>query len=161
MTRGTALVTSVARVMALTAVQDLSGLASADFVIADQLIIASDIVYDRLVADGVDPTALSNADHYERTVAWVFVGRCCSAGNYVALPTHRIPSPEAFAKFGDFAYAEPEYRGVKPVTTGDEDPRFASEPRPVVLNHDGFEVYSEERGRYRVVPDPTRWRDQT
>ena len=65
--RGHALVPSVVRVVQLTGAQDLKNLeASGELNLADLLVTASDAIFDRLVADGLDPRVLANAEKIQK-----------------------------------------------------------------------------------------------
>lgn len=81
MTRGTALVPTVAGVVALTGQQGLANIPEAtELTLTDLLITASDYMYDRLKSQGIDPTALTNAEIYERCVAWHFLSILAESG---------------------------------------------------------------------------------
>ena len=70
MTRGTALVATIAAVVDLTGVQDLSNLeADSELTVANLLVSASDAIYDQIEASVIDPTTLTNEEVYERAVA--------------------------------------------------------------------------------------------
>lgn len=127
--RGRALVPSVARVVQLTGAQDLGNLeASGELSLADLLVTASDAVFDRLVADGLDPAGLVNAEVYERAVAYQFLG-ILAAQAYLA---GREPAQEVADR--QFALADRAYEQVRPRLTRGDDPRTATEGLPVVLN---------------------------
>ena len=81
MTRGTALVPTVAGVVALTAHQGLANIPeAAEVTLTDVLVSASDAVYDKIQGQGVDPTTLTNAEVYERCVAWHFLSILAETG---------------------------------------------------------------------------------
>lgn len=82
MTRGTALVATVARVVELTGRTTLANLEiEGDLDLEDVLVTASDAIYDRLTADGIDPTKLSNQEVFERPVAWHFLAILATHGH--------------------------------------------------------------------------------
>lgn len=81
MVRGTALVATVARAVELTGRTTLPNLeAGGELDLTDILLTASDAIYDRLTADGIDPTDLSNAEVFERPVAWHFLALLAAQG---------------------------------------------------------------------------------
>lgn len=74
MTRGTALVANVGHVARLTGQAGLAALETdGELTVPQLLVTASDAIYDRLEVDGVDPSALTNAERYERAVAFTFL----------------------------------------------------------------------------------------
>jgi hypothetical protein len=127
--RGRALVLSVARVVQLTGAQDLKNLeASGELDLADLLVTASDAIFDRLVADGLDPRALANADVYERAVAFQFLG-LLAAQAY--LDGHETAQAVADRHF---ALSDRYYEQVRPRLSNGDEPRTATEGVPAVLN---------------------------
>lgn len=157
MARGTALVTTLAEVMDLTSVQDLGALVTSDFVAANQLVSASDTIYDRLVRDGIDPTTLTNAEAYKRAVAWVLIGRLYLAGPYVALSQDALPPREWIGLYREFAFAKADYDAVRPLTSVDNTPRHAGEARPVAVNPESGFAYGDGT-LHDVRPKPSLWR---
>lgn len=84
MTRGQALVATVARVVELTGRTSLENLEVGDppeLDLESLLVTASDAIYDRLTADGIDPTALINQEVFERPVAWHFLALLAAHGH--------------------------------------------------------------------------------
>lgn len=129
MTRGSALVASIAAVVKLTGVQGLSSLEDAgELTVADLLKSASDIVYDRLEGDGIDPTALTNQTAYEQTVAWEF---CSILGESGYLPQAE-GDEDGLSRYR--ARAERHYKLVRPKTSDADMGRRANEAVPGLAN---------------------------
>lgn len=127
--RGHALVASVARVVQLTGAQDLKNLeATGELDLDDLLVTASDAVFDRLVADGLDPRALVNPEIYERAVAYQFLG-ILAAQSY-------LDAQEDAQSVADrqFALSDRYYKQVRPHLTGSDSPGTAVEGVPEVQN---------------------------
>jgi hypothetical protein len=132
-TRGVPLVPSVARIVQLTGAQDLRNLeASGELKLDDLLVTASDGVFDRLVADGLDPALLTNPEVYERAVAYTFLA-VLAAQSY-------LDGQEDAATVSQrhFALADRFYEQVKPRLAGGQAPRTATEGVPVVRNPPGI-----------------------
>lgn len=131
MARGTALVANAAAVTVLTGIQGLANLeAGGGITLADLLTSASDAIFDRLEADGADPTLLENATRFERAVAWEFVAILYSSGSLPA-PAGDTPS-EAYDRARGMV--DRYYMQVRPrLSSGDEAAR-ATDGLPVTLN---------------------------
>ena len=133
MTRGTALVATVARVVQLTGQQDLANLETgSELTLTELLVEASDAIYDQLEALGVDPTTLTNQLVYERAVAWYMLGNLAMLG-YLEIEG-KVP-PET-----PFDWSDPFMTRVRPKTSGD-DPVNARSSVPVFMNFDSGFVY--------------------
>lgn len=132
MTRGTALVASVAEVVSLTGQTTLLNLEVGDELDLDALLItASDTIYDRIEADGTDPTTLSNESVFRRTIAWHFLALLAALGHFSAGEGER--SQEFFDRF--MGLSDRYYEQVKSkVSTGDAPGRRANEAAPAVAN---------------------------
>lgn len=127
MTRGTALVTTVARVVQLTGQQDLANLeSSGQLTVTDLLVTASDTIYDRLEGDGVDPTLLTNETAYERAVAWELLSSLFALGYIGEDPQSDFERAQASV--------ERHYAMVKPKTSAADAGRRANEAVPVLGN---------------------------
>lgn len=114
MTRGTALVSTVARVVQLTGRQDLAELeADGELTLTDLLVTASDAIYDQLEADGIDPTKLTNAEVYERAVAWHFLA-ILVIGGYLDLQEGQDPPKNEQGQADAYAWSDPYYLRVRP-----------------------------------------------
>lgn len=127
--RGVALVPSLARVVQLTGAQDLRNLeVSGELKLEDLLVTASDGIFDRLVADGVDPSRLANPEVYERAIAYAFLA-VLAAQSY-------LDGQEDAATVSQrhFALSDRFYEQVKPRLRDRAEPRTAGEGLPVVRN---------------------------
>jgi len=127
--RGIALVPTVRRVVQLTGIQDLRNIeATGELRLEELLVTTSDGVYDRLMADGIDPRSVTNAEVYERVVAYAFLG-ALAAQSY-------LDGQEDAATVAQrqFALADRFYEQVKPRLSDAREPRVASEGLPVVVN---------------------------
>ena len=127
--RGVPLVPTVARLVQLTGAQDLKNLeASKELRLTDLLLTASDGVFDRLVADGIDPAELLAPEVYERAVAFTFLG-VLAAQSY-------LDGAEDAATVSQrhFALADKFYEQVRPRTARTGPPRAAGDGLPVVRN---------------------------
>lgn len=127
--RGAPLVPTVQRVVQLTGAQDLKNLeASGELKLEELLVTASDSVYDRLAADGVEPEALLNPEVYERSVAYQFLA-ILAAQAY-------LDGQEDAASVAQrhFTLADRFYEQVKPRLKDKREPRTATEGVPTVLN---------------------------
>jgi len=116
MTRGTALVATVARVVQLTGRQDLANLETdGELTLTDVLVTASDAIFDQLEANGVDPTALTNQLIYESAVAHHFHALLVLQ-NYIDPPAGRDAPEHAYQ------WSDPYLERRKPqyAPTGDE-----------------------------------------
>lgn len=135
MTRGTALVATVARVVQLTGVQDLADLeGGSELTLTDLLTTASDAIYDQLNRDGEDPTAITNEEVYESAVAWHFLARLV-IGGYVPLPTGLNPPTNEKGQADPYAWSDPYYARVRPTyAAGTDSPATAGESIPVIRN---------------------------
>jgi len=147
MTRGTALVATVARVVQLTGVLDLANLESdSELTLTDLLTTASDAIFDRLEADGIDPTALSNQTRFERAVAWEFLSILYSGGLLRAGADE--PVGEAFAR--SRLNVDRYYDQVRPATSGD-DPARPTGGIPLTLNFEPGHAFGPDPGAQSVV----------
>lgn len=127
--RGVALVPTVKRVVQLTGVQDLKNLeSSGELRLEELLLTASDAVFDRLTVDGVDPTTLTNAEVYERAVAYLFLGALAAQAYLDGREDAATVSQR------HFELAERFYEQVKPRLTTGREPRTAKDGLPVVVN---------------------------
>ena len=114
MTRGTALVPTVAGVVKLTGQQGLANIPEAsELTLTDLLITASDYMFDKLKSKGVDPTALTNAEIYERCVAWHFLSILAESGLFFG-----DDDPDQGARY--LARAEAYCEAVTPETSAGE-----------------------------------------
>lgn len=130
MTRGTALVLTVARVVQLTMVQDLNNLESDnELTLTEALVAASDVVYDRLEADGNDPTLLSNQLVFEQAVAWEFL-TILAAGGWLRADGETPTDTELRYR----GVADRRYEQVRPKTSEADMARRANEAIPSVGN---------------------------
>lgn len=135
MTRGTALVASVTRIVELTGQQDLAQLeADSELDIdaaAGLLVTASDAIYDQLEGDGVDPTLLTNATAFERAVAWHFLGLLVLRG-YLPQP---VALPQARSAYD---FSDPYYQRVRAkfATADGDESRRPNEGIPMIGNFD-------------------------
>lgn len=130
MTRGTALVATVARVVQLTGQTTLAGLElDGELTLTEFLVTASDVIYDRLEADGIDPTTLSNAEVYERAVAYQLLAQLAALGHLTD------DGEQAAAPYDRFtALCDRFYEQVKPKQTGRDDPSRTAGGIPGVAN---------------------------
>ena len=140
--RGTPLVGSLARVVQLTGAQDLRNLeVTGELALTDVLVTASDAIFDRLVADGLEPPALVNAQVYERAVAFQFLG-LLAAQAY-------LDGEEDAQTVADrhFALSDRYYDQVRPKAPG--QPSTAKDGVPAVRNTQlpSFPPYGESRFR--------------
>lgn len=134
MTRGTALVATKARVVQLTGVQELAGLeASGELTLTDLLESASDAIYDQIEGDGIDPTALTNEEVYERAVAWHFLAVLVIVG-YMQLPAGMEPPRNDQGQADPYAWSNPHYQRVRPKLSTADAPHVASQSVPRVGN---------------------------
>jgi hypothetical protein len=98
MTRGTPLVATTAEVTQLTGQSGIDNLdEDGELEVDDILLTASDAIYDRLDADGIDPTTLTNPEVYRRVVAWHFLALLAALGHFSAGEGER--SAEFFDRF--------------------------------------------------------------
>ena len=125
--RGVALVASVARVVQLTGAQDLRNV-EGELRLEDLLVTSSDSIFDRLVADGLDPTFLANPEVYERAVAFQFLGLLAAQGYLHGQEDAQTVEQRHFALSDRF------YEQVRPRLRGRDEPRAANEGLPVVRN---------------------------
>ena len=129
MTRGTALVATVARVTQLTGVQKLANLETGgELTLTDLLESASDAIYDQLVREGESPDDMTNAEVYESAVAWHFLARLVILG-YIALPPGLEQPRNAEGQADPFAWSDVYLKRVKPLYSGDEDSPAAAGER--------------------------------
>lgn len=145
MTRGTALVATVARVVQLTGRQDLANLeADGELTLTDLLVTASDAVYDHIDAGPNDPTLLTNEEVYERAVAWYFYATLV-LNNYLAPPEGREAPTDAWE------WARPHFEAVRGKTTAEDAGRHSGEGVPSIANFESGFVYVD--GDHRDVLD--------
>jgi hypothetical protein len=132
MTRGTALVASLEDVAKLTGQAHLDNLnETGELALDDLLLTASDAIYDRLDADGIDPTKLTNPEVFRRVVAWHFLALLAALGHFSAGEGER--SQEFYDRFmglSDRYYAD----YTKPRLTGGDSPSRAGVGTPTVGN---------------------------
>lgn len=138
MTRGTALVSTVAQATQLTGYQELANLEiGSGITLTDVLTTASDTVYDRLVSDGIDPTDLSNGEIFERAVAWAFI-EILTAGGYLAVGNES--NSEALDRVTRMF--EQSYQRVRPSLTSDANEGRNPNEGPIhVANFEADMVY--------------------
>lgn len=146
MTRGTALVSTVAQVVQLTGYQELANLEiGAGITLTDVLITASDTVFDRLTQDGIDPTDLFNGEIFERAVAWAFI-EILTVGGYLTVGAES--TSEALERVTTMF--ENSYERVRPSLTVDANEGRRPGEGPIhVSNWQGDTVYANRR-RTRV-----------
>jgi hypothetical protein len=135
-TRGTPLVTTVARVVAITGVQGIPNLetgAGGALTATDLLLVASDAIYDELVNDGHTPEDLTNSTSYESAVAWQFVARLV-IGGYIPQPVGQAPPANEQGQADPFAWSDPYYSRVKPKYAPGEPQGRVREGVPVLKN---------------------------
>ncbi len=130
MARGTPLVTDVAAVVKLTGQQGLNNIPiAAELSIPDLLTAASDYVFDRIDAIGVDPTKLSNQTVFERSVAWHFLSMVAETGLL------SVDGEEPAAAVDRYlARSELYFNSVRPKTSEDDVGRLGNENVPRVGN---------------------------
>lgn len=119
MARGTALVADVGHVTRLTGKTGLLRLeVPEELSLPDLLVACSDAIYDRLEADGIDPTALTTAAIYEAAVAYTFLARLAAQKLINAKDDQAV---ETFQRLADEAYerVKPRTSGNTPATTRD------------------------------------------
>jgi hypothetical protein len=138
--RGTPLVASLERIVQLTGVQDLKNLeTSGELALDDLLVTASDAIHDRLVADGIATEQLTNAEVYERAVAFQFLA-ILAAGGYLGRDEESESVTERYLGLADRFYTQ-----VRP-RLQDAAPRRAGGGLPAVFNVPPG--YSWEQGRW-------------
>jgi hypothetical protein len=144
-TRGSALIAE-ADIVNLTGRQDLARLETgAEFDRAALLITATDWVYDRLVALGIDPSLLSNQTSYERAVARYFIF-LLAEGGYLS-----GEDPAVLEERAEKAFDE-----VRPtLSSGDEGINTAGAV-PAIGNFDADAVYGPSD---RSSTTPLYWDD--
>jgi hypothetical protein len=137
MTRGTALVANVGRVVQLTGRTSLPNLETdGELSLPDLLVTASDAIYDRLETDGHDPTALSNAQVYERAVAFKFLAILATQGYGLRGDETREQAVTLLEGAADRAYLE-----VKPrASTSTAEKTASGVPAVWNLGQDGPEL---------------------
>ncbi len=118
-TRGTALVATLRKVAQLTGQAGLDALETSELVLADVLVSASDVVFDRLKGDGVDPALLTTSAAFERVAAWTFLATLAATGHV------RTPGEDPETTSGRFyALADKFYREAPvDLSSGDEPAR--------------------------------------
>jgi len=132
--RGTALVTSIASVAGLTGRSDLASLEDdAELTIATILIAASDAIYDQLVAEGIDASAITNAEVYERCVAWHLLALLV-IGNHWLLPDGLQPPQNELGQADPYAWSDPHCNRVKPTLPTVDGLNALASPRIGNLN---------------------------
>ena len=134
MNRGVSLIASLREVSQLTG-QVTRGLESPDLSLSDLLVSASDIVYDRLEGDGVDPTALESAP-FKKVVAYTFLAMLAASG---LLRTAAEDPESVSARY--LAMADRFYDQAPTRTTGANDARRADEGLPALSNFEGGWVF--------------------
>lgn len=134
MTRGTALVATIARVVQLTGCQDLANLeVGGELTFADLLVSASDAIYDQLEAAGVDPTLLTNQTVFERAVAWHALALLVLLGQ-IGLPDGLSPPTNELGQSDPYAWSDPHMSRVKAKQADTQDGRTADESAPSMAN---------------------------
>lgn len=129
MTRGVALVATVADVVRLTQQTSLANLETdGELDLAAALITASDTIYDKLEVDGIDPTALTNEVVFERAVAWRLLAGLANLGHFSAGEGER--SQEFYDRF--LAHSEKCY--VEVLAKVQDRAKRPTEGIPVVKN---------------------------
>ena len=115
-TRGTALVATLKAVAQLTGQAGLDALETSELVLADVLVSASDVVFDRLKGDGVDPALLTTSSAFERVAAWTFLGILAATGHV------RTPGEDPETTAARFQALADKYYAEAPVdlSSGDE-----------------------------------------
>ncbi len=144
MTRGTALVPTIAGVLNLTGRTDLTDLEDdSELAVATLLIAASDAIYDQVEADGVDPTTLDNAEVFERAVAWHFLAMLAKL-DLITAPGD-LPTP-----IDPYEWSDPYYARVRAkVTTVDGvEARRPDEFVPLLGNRTKDPVFGPKAQRY-------------
>lgn len=137
MTRGTALVASVARVVQLTGVQGLPNLETdGELTVTDLLVTASDAIYDQLASEGVDPTDLANSEVYERAVAWHFLAILVING-YLPLPAGLEAPKNEKGQADPYAWSDPHRDRVGPILASTNSPTRSGTLYPKVTNVNG------------------------
>ena len=143
MARGTALVSTVARVVQLTGAQHLDNLETGgDLTLTDLLVTASDTIYDRLDGDGIDPTLLTNQAVYERAVAWEFLSSLFALGFATNNPSEDYERAHS--------QVERHYTMARPKSSADDIGRRANEAVPIVANWEPDTVYDTRANRRDV-----------
>lgn len=138
MIRGTALVSTVAQVTQLTGMQRLATLEiGGTITLSDLLVTASDTIYDRLVTDGIDPTALSNETIFERAVAWHFLEALAATGY---LNVGGQDSTQTIENMREMA--ERSYERVRPSLTSGDEPTRPGDSIPFVVNFETDFAYA-------------------
>ena len=131
MTRGTALVATVADVAKLTGQAHLDNLnEDGELDLDDLLVTASDAIYDRLDADGRDPTALTNPEIYRRVVAWHFLALLAALGHFSGGEGER--SQEFHDRF--MALSDRYYEQFTRPRVGPDSPSRSDVGTPIVGN---------------------------
>lgn len=140
--RTTPLLTTIAEVVDLTAVQDLASLESdSEFSVADTLLRAHEWVFDRLKARlGRSALgALTNETELERAVAWRFL-EIVSAAGYLGDAGARAAEAGGRGYYGE--QAREELDNFAPEYSGNADaPRRSTEGIPAVGHLDGGAVF--------------------
>lgn len=134
MTRGTALVTTKARVVQLTGKQNLDNLTtSLELSLPDLLVTASDAIFDQLESDGHEPGDLENETAYERAVAWHFLALLV-IGGYLECPAGLNPPQNEKGQASAYAWSDPYYEKVRPRFASSDSPSTAPTGIPGVSN---------------------------
>lgn len=130
-TYGTALITGAA-IVTYTGVQDLANLATdAELVLNDMATTATNVVYRKLQARGIDPTLITNQTHLYDAVAFIAVYRLALAGY--------LPGVDLAAMKAE---AEDALAGFRPVYASADSPRHGNEGIPAVGHVTGGLVFS-------------------
>ena len=153
MTRGTALVATIADVVTLTGVQDLANLETGgELTVASLLVSASDAIYDQLESDGVDPTILTNEEVFERAVAWHACALLVVTGQ-LGLPDGVSPPQNEAGQADPFAWSDPYYMRVKAKQASAQDARRPSEALPAIGNLRRQPLFSPQPYVWKPTPE--------
>lgn len=125
--RETSIVTTLAQVTQLTGAQGLANVQDSGTDLTDLLLAASKEIYDRLVRDGLDPTAFTSetVDAFERAVAFTFLHVLNLHGHLGG----ENAEPDRF-----MLEAERQYRNVRPKSTENSQPSGPGVSLPGVTN---------------------------
>ena len=127
--RGTALVTSIASVAGLTGRSDLTSLEDdSELSIATILVAASDAIYDQLVSQGIDASAITNAEVYERCVSWHLLALLVISNHWL-LPDGLQPPQNELGQADPYAWSDPHCTRVSPVVPTSDGVNVLASPR--------------------------------
>ena len=144
MTRGTALVLTVARVTQLTGVQKLANLeVGSGITLTDLLVTASDAIYDQLERDGESPDEITNQTVFEKAVAWHFLALLV-IGNYLPLPEGLEPPKAPEGQADPYAWSDVYLRRVRATyPAGTDAGPAAGEQFGSVKNYTSLPLYPD------------------